>query len=390
MAFAQVPMSVVMSSFLSDPAVELWTYLRSFWTDEDGFTEPMKLNDVAAVLGKSRSTVNRAKRLLKRYGFMEVRSEGRQGLRFKLSDRADVRDDFGAFGEKYPYLFTGERFAVVTRDMVTHGPRNPKSLRLWTICDSIAGDDRAEPETFGWAHATRSEIASWIRAAPDTVSDHARELQSYGLLEIEEGPGGTNRYRPHATLQNPKARYVPPLEARKRQAAEEGRKQAAAEQVRESPEDGTGVWELAKDLSVYWFTALGDLEWAVRNAQTVYHLQTYLRIFLLELKPDTIKAHLDDHLAVHGDSVRPEDLIPLLGRFLTRDGRDFFNRVVDHNNELFQATHAALGPRPEAPDGVWLTDHPDDSAYHEDLFEPAPADEEPHPTDTANRSATYR
>lgn len=39
---------------------------------------------------------------------------------------------------------------------------------------------------------------------------------------------------------------------------------------------------------------------------------------------------------------------------------------------------------------MWLTDYPDDSACHEDLFDPTSVDEESHPADTANRPAVYR
>lgn len=79
--FAKVPMSVVMSSFLDDSAVEFWIYLKSFWADEDGFTKAMKLDDVAAILGGSRSTANRSLRRLREHGFAEVKNEGRKGQR---------------------------------------------------------------------------------------------------------------------------------------------------------------------------------------------------------------------------------------------------------------------------------------------------------------------
>lgn len=367
--FATVPMTVNVSQHLDHNCVAVWIYLRSLYAHEDGFTDPKKSARIAAALGMSESTYDRSKRRLDKFGFVEIRGAGNAGLRYRTCQRASVPDDFGAFGQddRYAHTLTDGLYAKVTRDMVTHGP-SARAIRVYVILDRIAGRDPGKPENYGWAYVSRKELAAWLGVGPDAISADIAQLGGFGLLDVEKfSAGRMNRYRVNSALKNPEAKYRETLKARKQQEAKEAKRQAAAaarearktadavERLRASVENEPDLMELAQDLTVYWFRSLGDTDWPIRNPAHVYHMQTALRIVLLDISPESVEGIIDGYLRSHEGTAEPTHLIPLMRRHLTPAGDDHVKRLVLRSSQLFRATRDELGPEPEPPGGLLVS-----------------------------------
>ncbi|GAB3910723.1 hypothetical protein [Microbispora bryophytorum] len=171
-------------------------------------------------------------------------------------------------------------------------------------------------------YVTGTDLGKWLGVHPDTISDDVTELDTRGMVDVEEqGQGLPNRYHVNWTLKKPKAKYVPTLDERKQKAAKEAKRKerlaaSLAKQeadavekllrsIEEAADDDVDIVELAKDVAVYWFQSIGDMVWPIRNPQQVVHQENLLVILLAEIPAEAMKAIIDNHIAAHGDTSIP-------------------------------------------------------------------------------------
>lgn len=378
--FARVPASVSARKDLDHLDVLVWAYLDSFCTFHESrvVTKPMKLNEIAETLGVSRRTLNRSLENLTRARLLDSRNVGHKGKLFQLHTRG-IDPNYGSFGKKYGYhIKDTEGFTKVTREMITHGP-TPRALRLWMLLERISGKDGENTKRLGWAFALRSEMADWLGVHENTITSDLKELEEFGLLFIDNGsaPGRMNRYKIYTSMSKTKSRRnrsrkakAESLQRFEEKRAKERAKADAANLKRvssDAPLSKYGEKRAADDMAVYWFSQIG-FEWAVRHASRVEHMKSALRIVLRYLTPKDVKKIIDRHLRDNYKTAKPGDLVRILQKFLSDDGKSALRAQIEKVNKIYKLANLD-GSDDDYTDIDFIDQSVPDSAFRPEIRE---------------------